>query len=76
MQSLINLTTGLKIINPFLNEHSFYFDKYEKDSDSSGEYFIGSYKNQQKKIHYRLSLFHWTSSLSIWKFNSKSYILP
>lgn len=58
MQSLINLTTGLKIINPFLNEHSFYFDKYEKDSDSSGEYFIGSYKNQQKKfiIDYRFSI--------------------
>jgi hypothetical protein len=58
MKSLINFTKGLEIINPFLNEHSFHFDKYEKGSDSSGEYIKGSFRNQQKKflIDYRFSI--------------------
>ncbi|MBP6758768.1 MAG: hypothetical protein KA133_05905 [Flavobacterium sp.] len=52
-----DLSKGLEILDPFLREYGFEFDKYNFDTNSESNFSLASYKNESKKfiIDYRFS---------------------
>jgi hypothetical protein len=58
MNSLQELTDGLKTLEPFLTRHGFTLDNYENGKGSGGQFTIATYKNGDKKfvIGYRFSI--------------------
>ena len=58
MQPLIELVWGLDILNPFLTQHGFEFEKYENGQGSDGQFTVASFINGRKKfiINYRISV--------------------
>lgn len=58
MQPLEDLTKGLEVLEPFLNEHGFKFDCYENFNGSEGQFTEAIYKNSSKKfiISYSFSI--------------------
>jgi len=43
MQPLIELIRGLDILNPFLTQYGFEFEKYENGQGSGGEFTVASF---------------------------------
>ena len=58
MQPLIELIRGLDILNPFLTQYGFEFEKYENGQGSGGEFTVASFLNGHKKfiVNYRFSI--------------------
>jgi len=58
MQPLIELVWGLDILNSFLTQHGFEFEKYENGQGSDGQFTVASFINGRKKfiINYRISV--------------------
>lgn len=52
-----DLSKGLEILDPFLREYGFEFDKYNFDNNSDSNLSLASYKNESKKfiVDYRFS---------------------
>lgn len=58
MEPLKDLVAGLEIIQPFLSQHCFEFEKYESDKSSGGQFTIATFKNGRKQfiIGFRFSI--------------------
>ena len=50
LEALIDLTKGLQILEPFLIQHGFEFDNYEKEENFVGNFIIVTYKNKNKRF--------------------------
>ena len=50
MEALSDLTKGLKILDPFLQQHGFVFDNFDNEENFVGMYTIATYKNDRKRF--------------------------
>ena len=58
MQPVTELVNGLDVLQPFLRQYGFVFDKYENKSGSGGQFSLAYFSKEQKKfvIGYRYSV--------------------
>jgi len=58
MQPLRDLVEGLDIIDPFLTQHGFEFEKYENGQGSGGQFTVATFVKGRKKfiLSYRSSI--------------------
>jgi len=58
MQPLTDLVKGIEVLEPFLSQHGFEFEKYENGQGSGGQFTVASFVNGRKKfiVNYRFSI--------------------